>query len=121
MPQVLRCPSCGATLLAAEPISGQTVVCSRCGQPLHAPGGFGEVIDVHAEPINDATARPYTDPGPPEWRPVPARPEEPSFTGGGYVYERRFRDDSGCCCGMGCALMLLFFMIFLRGCAGLFF
>ncbi len=120
VPQVLHCPSCGAKVLALEPRAGQTIVCSRCGHPLHAPGGFGEVIDVHAEPVNEPSSPPYTEPGPPEWRPSPPRPEEPSFTGGGYIYERRYHDNSGCCCGMGCALMLLFLMVFLRGCASIF-
>jgi len=119
--RLLQCPNCGASLLAAEPIPGQIIVCSQCRQPIEALGGSGDIIDVHAEPLNEEPTSQYTEPEPSEWRPAPVPPEDTPFTQAAYHYQRRYRDDSGCCCGLGCALIFLFLMIFLRGCAALFF
>ncbi len=110
----------------ADSFLGHVLHCSQCGEPFHTEEEQGEVIEGHAEPIGPA------EPGgevPEEalWSPAVRNTrydEAPGQAPAGfyqYRFERRFNDNSGCCCGMGCALMLFFMLVFLRGCAAILF
>ncbi len=86
-----------------------------------------DVIDVHAEVIG-GHRKPPEDASPED---SPARgvvhvwegnvhmcDDLPPGRGRGYVRytERYYRDDSGCCLGIGCALVFLLCFLLLRGC-----
>lgn len=131
---IFACPLCGA-VTAVEAVSpSQTVRCPRCGGLFQArmrPDG-DDVIDVHAEVIGE-DRKPQDD----------ATPDDSGSRGGVYVWEddrqmqgdfppgrvrgyvryseRYYRDESGCCLGIGCALVFLICFLLLRGCLSILF
>lgn len=126
--RLLLCPHCGGRLRVEDSFAGQVVVCAQCGGQFHAAPDRGEVIDAHAEPINSGDSysqreEEVRDAGPPA--PVEVIHERERFSPGETGYyrvrvDRGYTDNSGCCCAMGCGLLVLLAMIFLRGCVSLF-
>lgn len=111
-----ECPYCGASL----ELTGAPQRCPGCGRAL--PGPDDGVIDIRAAEPERA----------PEAEVVAA---EPVFDDEGYGpseayrpqarvrvfrYEGNYADHSGCCCGLGCFLFIVFFALALQGLASLF-
>lgn len=109
-----------------ESFWGHVTQCRRCGVPFHAEDDPGEVIEGHAEPIGPGAS--YQEPPEEEeyiWAPPVRAPydedPDPVRPSQSYRVERRYSDDSGCCCAVGCGLLLFLALVFLRGCAAILF
>lgn len=130
----IHCPNCHSVLYLQALPAGTPVECTACGAVFTVSGetgggspGGGMVIDVHAEPVHGSDPETETAPG--ETYPHPdtavskTRRASGSRAGTEYVFiEKRFSSGSGSdfgCCGCGCFLLLLFFILFVAGCTAI--
>ena len=128
----ITCPRCQAALRMEGVPAGAPVRCSACNALFSLPaGGYGAaaedgpVIDVHAEPVN-GDAEPAAETGQDSWEREVQGPfrQQAGYAGRSpgtryVVIEKRVRVREGSefgCCGCGCFLLLLFFILFFAGC-----
>lgn len=126
----LQCPKCRSVLRLEDMPAGTPVQCPACGMLFRHPGktsnagSDGVVIDVHAEPVHGDMESPETplheiQPDSESELPDSWRGTNP-HAGARYVFiEKHFPAGAGSdfgCCGCGCFLLLLFFILFLAGC-----
>lgn len=123
------CPHCGALLRIDGPAAGRVIHCAQCGQPFEPRpgGGASDVIDVQAEVLDGADApEPREDPvfRAPEYVREGRGGPWPRLFPGREIFtrevERREVVVPGCCCGMGCGLLLAAAVVVLKVFYGLF-
>jgi len=116
----VRCPQCNTVLEAPDDLAGKAVVCPSCGSPVQVPvPASAEVIDVRAVVLND--------PGPekePNYEDDPFFNPEYQHPPTGSPWGRTIRidrggDGSGCCL-LGCAGIVVFIFLALKGLFSLF-
>lgn len=117
MTATIECLECGALIAVDATQVDESVLCPVCGNMvlIHRRAAAGDVIDVRAEVLGETQSPPEaTPPAYSTQGPEGARP------GGGGTYVRRtrrhYQDDSGCCLGIGCALVFLLCFLLMRGC-----
>ncbi len=125
-----RCPRCQAPLTLEQVPADVPVRCGACNALFMMPDvpdvgyhGGGPVIDVHAEPVNDAAAAAGHDApeGGYSRGAETGHPHASYGPAGRYVVIEKHipvRDtpDFGCC---GCGCMLILFLLFMAGCTSL--
>ena len=131
---IFACPLCGAVAPIVGVSPSQTVRCPQCGVLFQARvrADGDDVIDVHAEVIGEDRKPP--EDAPPDdsglrgvvhvWEEDAHMHDDlPPRRGWGHIRytERYYRDDSGCCLGIGCALVFLLCFLLLRGCLSIIF
>lgn len=116
----VRCPHCNTALEAPADLAGKMVNCPSCGATVRIPvPASAEVIDVRAVALND-----------PEPEKEPTFEDDPFFNPeyqrppSGNAWGRTIRidrggDGSGCCL-VGCAGLILFVFLAIRGFFSLF-
>jgi len=125
MPGLVTCPRCGVQFTHARVAPGEETVCPNCSLAMvidAAPDGRLVPAPADADdPFFGTASRP---PGPGDPGAGPGAPPD-RFGGGGrrprrFQFEvRRLEPPRGCCL-LGCAAVILFFALAVRGCLSLF-
>ncbi len=115
-----KCPYCGAL----ADLSGAPPHCPDCGRALPELDPAQAVIDIRAE---GAEADEAQDADVVRAEPVfedegygPSAAYGPRGPVRVFRYEGNYRDQSGCCCGLGCFLAAVLLALALQGLASLF-
>ncbi len=120
----LTCPACGAALFSASSARGASVQCEVCGalfiaeeDAAPAASFAGDVIDVHAEPVDASNESSPQHAAPP--RRIPRRDGVfVEWRWGKTILTPRRQSTPGCS-GCGCLLLLLLLLLFLSSCTAL--
>ena len=114
----VRCPRCDTALEAPDAAAGRIVACPACDADITVPvPASAQVIDVHAEGLNDPEPEPnYEDD--PFFNPEFQRPYTEQMWGRTIQFGRS-GNGSGCCL-IGCLAIFIFIFLAIRGFFSLF-
>ena len=104
-------------------MAGAPQRCAECGRALPEPDPAHAVIDVRADEPESEEADVEVVPAEPVFDDEGRGPSQeygPRAQVRVFRYQGNYSDHSGCCCGLGCLLLVLLFALALQGLASLF-